>query len=250
MTRSLLRGQAVRYVRGVPVARYDEIADFYEANWSDHDADPVSIALFDLVGPLRGSRVLDLACGHGRISRELARRGGEVVGLDVSKQLLKRATARESADGFGITYIHGDAASPSVLLGEVFDAIVCSFGLSDIDDLEGAIATVARLLNPHGRFVFSMLHPCFGGGQDVSGSWPAWRTYYDEGWWVADRTRSTLRQRVGSNHRMLSTYFNVLSRQDLVIDRVIEPQPPANWKHQQLDAARLPAFLVARAIRK
>jgi ubiquinone/menaquinone biosynthesis C-methylase UbiE len=93
---------------------------------------------------------------------------------------LERAIARESAHGFGITYIHGDAASPSVLIGEVFDAIVCSFGLSDLDDLEGAIATVARLLNPH--VIFSMFHPCFGGGQDVSGSWPAWRTNYDEGW--------------------------------------------------------------------
>jgi hypothetical protein len=49
---------------------------------------------------------------------------------------------------------------------------------------------------------------------------------------------------------MLSTYFNVLSRQDLVIDRVNEPQPLANWKEKQLDAARLRAFLVARAIRK
>jgi hypothetical protein len=49
---------------------------------------------------------------------------------------------------------------------------------------------------------------------------------------------------------MLSTYFNVLSRLDLVIDCVNEPQPLANWKEQQLDAARLPAFLVARAIRK
>ena len=165
LTRSLLRGQAVRYVRGVPTGRYDEIADFYEASWSDHCADPVSIALIDLVASLRGSRVLDLACGHGRIGRELARRGAEVVVLDASKQLLKRATAQESADGLGITYIHGDAASPSVLLGEVFDAIGCSFGLSDIDDLEGAIETVARLLNPHGRFIFSMLHPALVAGR-------------------------------------------------------------------------------------
>ena len=238
----------MRYVRGVPTARYDEIADFYEANWIDEYTDPVSVALFDLLGPLHGARVLDLACGHGRMTRELARRGAVVVGLDVSQQLLERARAREATDGLGISYIHGDAASQSVLSAEVFDIIVCSFGLSDIDDLEGAAATVARLLAPHGRFVFGILHPCFAGGQDISGSWPSGGAYYDEGWWVADGASSILRQRVGSNHRMLSTYFNVLSRHNLMIDRVIEPLPQASWREQRFEAARLPTFLAARAI--
>jgi SAM-dependent methyltransferase len=156
-----------------PAARYDAVADFYQTGWPDTYTDPASVALFELLGPPADERVLDLACGHGRISRELARRGARVVGVDLSTALLDRARARDADEPLPISYVHGDAASRSLLDGEVFDAVVCSFGLSDIDDLDGAIATVARLLAPGGRFVFSLLHPCFAGGQDVSGSWPS-----------------------------------------------------------------------------
>lgn len=232
-----------------PAARYDAIADFYQAGWPDTYTDPTSVALFELLGPVAGKRVLDLACGHGRISRELARRGTRVVGVDLSGALLDRARALDADEPLPIAYVHGDAASRSLLEGEVFDAVVCSFGLSDIDDLDGAIATVARLLAPGGHFVFSLLHPCFAGGQDVSGSWPSWGSYHDESWWVAGGALSSLRRQVGANHRMLSTYVNTVRGHGLVIDRLAEPRPPKEWRERRLDAARFPVFLVARARR-
>jgi SAM-dependent methyltransferase len=120
----------------VPTARYDSVAEFYEAGWRDQYDDAVSVALFNLLEPLRAAQVLDLACGHGRISRELARRGAQVVGLDLSGAMLDRARAIEAREGLEIRYVQGDAASPSVLEGEAFDTVVCSFGLSDIDDLD------------------------------------------------------------------------------------------------------------------
>jgi SAM-dependent methyltransferase len=156
--------------------------------------DSVSVALFGLLGSVRGARVLDLACGHGRITRELAQRGAKVVGLDFSGALLDRARALEATDRLRITYIHADAASRSILDGEVFDVVVCRFGFSDIDDLDGTVATVTRVLEPTGRLVFSLLHPFFGGGRDVSGSWASAGSYYDEGWWVADGALSSLRR--------------------------------------------------------
>jgi SAM-dependent methyltransferase len=131
-----------------------------------------------------------------------------------------------------------------------FDAVVSTFGLSDIDNLDCAMATVARVLAPGGRFVFSLLHPCFGGGKDVSGSWPATGSYYDEGWWVADGALSSLRRQVGANHRTLSTYVNMLRSHGLGIDTIAEPHPACEWSAQRPDAARLPVFLVARAVRR
>ncbi len=80
--------ELLRYVRPVTIARYDEVAEFYQTGWPDTYVDPVSVALFDLLGSVRGARVLELARGHGRITRELARRGAEVVGLDLSGALL------------------------------------------------------------------------------------------------------------------------------------------------------------------
>ncbi len=50
----------------------------------------------------------------------------------------------------GIRYVHADiaAAIPAGLAADTFDAVTCNFGLSDIDDLDGAIATVQAVLKP------------------------------------------------------------------------------------------------------
>ncbi len=228
------------------LARYDAVADFYISGFDVTD-DSVSVALLDLVGPVDGLRVLDVACGHGRITRELSRRGAEVVGIDISGNLLRKAGEAERDEPRGIRYIHADVTSglPSKA---PFDVATCSFGLSDIDDLDGAIAAVSAALRPRGRFVFSILHPCFAGGKDVSGSWPTAGSYYDEGHWTAQDALSTLRRQVGASHRMLSTYLNTLRRHDLWLDQMAEPLPAPDWD-QAHDADRKPVFLVARTVK-
>ena len=126
--------------------------------------------------------------------------------------------------------------------------MTCSFGLSDIDDLDGAITAISTALRPRGRFVFSILHPCFAGGQDISGSWPTAGSYYDEGRWTAKDTLSTLRRQVGANHRMLSTYLSTLRRHNLWLDQIAEPLPAPDWD-QAHDADRKPVYLVVRSIK-
>ena len=85
--------------------------------------------------------------------------------------------------------------------------------LTDIDDLGGLLANVARLLRSGGWFVFSLLHPCFPGwDSDAPSSWPPDQGYYQEGWWLASNTG--YRGQVGSSHRMISTYLNSLAGTD------------------------------------
>ncbi len=103
---------------------------------------------------------------------------------------------------------------------------------------------VALALRPNGRFVFSILHPCFGGSESVSGSWPSGSTYYDERWWQADGILSTLRREVGANHRTLSTYLSTAGRHGLHIQRIDEPEPESAWKTERPDAAAQPVYLV------
>jgi SAM-dependent methyltransferase len=190
--------------------------------------------------------VLDLACGHGRVSRELARLGAQVTGVDLSAALLAKARAQEEATPLGIHYLHADAADAPELPA-AFDAVVCNFGLADIDDLDGTLATARRVLAPGGSFVFSILHPCFAGTDVVAGTWPADGRYHDEGFWTPSTASSALRRRVGANHRTLSTYVNTLSRHGLSITAMTEPDPPAEWKtDDRREAARFPVFLVAR----
>jgi 2-polyprenyl-3-methyl-5-hydroxy-6-metoxy-1,4-benzoquinol methylase len=235
------------YCRGMAESRYDAIADFYVSGFDSAD-DPTSRALLDLLGPVGGLDLLDVACGHGRITRELARRGAKVVGVDASGKLIDRARELERKEPVGIRYIHADIAAAGALSGSAFDVVACHFGLSDIDDLNGAVAAISAALRPRGRFVFSILHPCFGGGQDIAGSWPTASSYYDEGHWTAREARSTLRGRVGAHHRMLSTYLGTLRRYHLWLDRVAEPRPPPAWDPAH-DADRKPVHLVVRSVK-
>jgi ubiquinone/menaquinone biosynthesis C-methylase UbiE len=162
--------------------------------------DPATVALLDLAGDVSGLRLLEVACGQGRVARELARRGAALTGLDISAALLARARAYEAAEPLGIRYLHADVTSGGVLEGQVFDGVVCNYGLSDIDDLDGLLANVARLLRPGGWFVFSLLHPCFPGwDSDAPSSWPPGRGYYQEGLWLA----SVIERRIQTCRREL-----------------------------------------------
>jgi len=235
------------YSRNMAYARYDAVADFYVTGF-DSLTDSVSQALLTMLEPVTGSRVLDVACGHGRVTRELARRGAHVVGIDISGELIRRAEEVERGDPLGISYRHADVTAPRAVGGSEFDLVACSYGLSDIDDLDGAIGAISGALRPGGRFVFSILHPCFGGGEDISGSWPTTGTYYDEARWIAQERRSTLRRQVGASHRMLSTYLGTLRRHNLWLDQIAEPPPAPDWDPAH-DADRKPVHLAVRAIK-
>jgi SAM-dependent methyltransferase len=224
------------------------VADFYETGWTDTYNDPVVVSLFELLGPVSGQKALDVACGHGRISRELARRGAHVVGVDLSAALVDKARTIEDEAPLGVEYVQADIGSWAPPPG-LFDAVTCCFGLSDIDDLDGLVDTVVQALRSGGRFVFCLLHPCFAGDGDVSGSWPTDATYYDEGWWLPAGRASSLRRQVGANHRMLSTYLNRFVAHRLRFDAIVEPPPPGAWTAEELSAAKFPAFLAGRCIK-
>jgi SAM-dependent methyltransferase len=233
----------------VDAARYDQVADSYAVEHGSAD-DPVSTAVMAIVGPVAGRRVLDIACGHGRLTRSLASRGARVTGIDISSALIEKARAAEARRSLGITYVVADIARWQSPEPATFDLVTCNFGLSDIDDLPACATAVAAALRPGGVFAFGILHPCFAGGRDVSGSWPSGRTYYDEGRWTADGALSTLRRVVGANHRTLSTYVNTLHAHGLILSQLAEPRPADGWAAIRPDAASFPVFLVARCIRQ
>jgi len=230
-------------------ARYDEVADFYVTEMGAGIDDPVTAALLDLAGEVTGRRLLDLACGQGRVARELASRGASVTGVDLSAALIDQARAAEEAHRLGIEYLAGDAGDNDMFDTGSFDGVVCHFGVSDIDDLAATLRTVRRVLRPGGYFVLSLLHPCFPGWtENVSASWPRGSGYFAEGWWRSQAARSLLRRQVGSNHRMISTYLNALVSHDLPIESVVEPPPPSAWLAENPEMDPVPTFLVLRCV--
>ena len=205
------------------LARYDEFAEWYE-QWIG-DAPSLIAAQDGLLPPVAGARVLDLACRQGRMSRYLARRGADVLGVDVSAAMLSKARAAGPA---GITYLRADVTgAPTWWDGRPFDGCTCELALMDIDDLAGALATVAAVLRPGGWFVASIVHPCFPGNGRGQSSWPPGGGYEREGWWTSPgHNPEGVRIRVGATHRKLSTVLNALRDAGLEAERFAEPPAP------------------------
>ena len=107
-----------------------------------------------------GARVLDLACGHGRIALELARRGCRVTSLDLSEPSL--ALAREAAerDGLDVDFVHGDMRE--LPFADEFDAVVnvySSWGYFESeDDDQRVFDEVAKALRAGGAFLIDTVH--------------------------------------------------------------------------------------------
>jgi 2-polyprenyl-3-methyl-5-hydroxy-6-metoxy-1,4-benzoquinol methylase len=215
-------------MNGEPEPRYDQIADWYSTWVGDGNGIIVDGAGDFLPSTLPAMRVLDVACGHGRSSRGLARLGAVVEGVDLSAELITRARAREATDRLGIVYHAADVAQPETWWnGVAFDGAVCEMAVMDIENLDAMVNAVAKTLRPDGWFVVSTVHPCFPGNDAGLSSWPPDATYFDEGRWTSnDHNPEGVRIRVGSSHRTLATYFNTLIDAGFVIERLVEPRAP------------------------
>lgn len=233
------------------VSTYDEIAEWYD-EWAGDSIqdDPFFPEVEALMGDIAGQRVCDLACGQGRTSRRLADLGAQVVGVDLSANLLEIACRHEEAAPRGIEYLLADARHLDGMADETFDGVVCFMALMDFSDLAAALHSVERILRPGGWFVFATLHPCYNTSRseelEVETGWV--RTiggYFTEGHWISD-VRTGPPGKVGAYHRTLSTYFNALTDAGLMLERMSEPSAITTLSERRPVWAEVPAVLIAR----
>jgi demethylmenaquinone methyltransferase/2-methoxy-6-polyprenyl-1,4-benzoquinol methylase len=93
-----------------------------------------------------GDRVLDACCGTGDLAVAAARAGGRVTGLDFSERMLERARTKAPE----LEWVQGDALALPFEDGS-FDAATVGFGVRNLEDLEGGLAELRRVLRPGGR---------------------------------------------------------------------------------------------------
>ena len=103
-------------------------------------------------------RILDLACGHGRHSIELAKRGFSVVGLDYSAAFIQKAKADAKKAGVEVDFILGDMKELS--FNKDFDVVLLlftSFGFFSNKENKEVFNQINKSLKPNGRFLIDVI---------------------------------------------------------------------------------------------
>lgn len=138
-------------------------SEAYELVYDHRDEDEAA-QMIDLVeasvDPAPSDRILDVGCGRGRHARELARRGYDVTGIDLSESSITEARRMAHTEGLDVHFEVGDMRNP--VCDACFDGVVnlfTAFGYFDDDaENERALAAMATALRPDGWFVLDFLN--------------------------------------------------------------------------------------------
>jgi SAM-dependent methyltransferase len=250
----------------------DDLWQEYAQWWIDgftEGADPeyveqiMPLAATELAG---ARRVLDVGCGDGQITRLAAGLEGVdlAVGIDPTwnqirvavergharAESLARSRSRSARSGFA------RAAAAALPFGEgSFDAVVVCLVFEHVEHVDDAIAEIARVLEPGGRFCFFLNHPLLqtpGSGwiddQVLDPPEQYWRIgpYLTEAATVEEVEQGV---HIRFIHRPLSRYVNALAEHGLLVERMVEPAPPPGFlalAEEYADAATVPRLLYLR----
>ena len=118
--------------------------------------------LVQLLMPKEGERILDVGCGTGQLTAEIANAGADVIGIDASPEMIQAARKNFPKLRFEVC----DATTMG--FDQEFDAVFSNAALHWVLDQENAVACISRALQPGGRFVFEM-----GGRGNILEIWNA-----------------------------------------------------------------------------
>jgi len=142
---------------------YNAAADFYDASplsfWDYFGRRTIELASLPI-----GSRVLDVCCGAGASALPAAEAvgpTGNVVGVDLAKQLLESARAKAVQRRLGnIEFEVGDMLAMRFTVAS-FDAVVCMFGIFFVPDMAMAVSELWRRVRPGGKLAVTTWGPKF-----------------------------------------------------------------------------------------
>ena len=139
--------------------------DAHSQGWDDIRADPGihahNVELVDCLAEVvpAGGRVIDLGCGPGHHSVELAERGLAVTGVDYSEAMLARARAKAAERSVAIEFIQADLSTELPVSAPGYDAALCVSVLQVIPDPNAFLTRVHGLLRPGGHLLIEAALP-------------------------------------------------------------------------------------------
>ncbi|HZY69711.1 MAG TPA: class I SAM-dependent methyltransferase [Thermoplasmata archaeon] len=192
----------------------------------------ISERRLELLGPVRGRRLLELGCGAALWSASLARRGARVVAFDFSAARLRQASTEVRKRAVPVRLLRANAERLPFRAAS-FDLAFCDWGALTFADPRRTIPEAARVLRNGGRLVFSTANPLRSVVED-RGSRPIGRrlrwSYFDLG-----------RIRYGNevNFQLpFGGWVELFRASGLTLERLVEPRAPVGTRSTYLTKAQ------------
>jgi len=145
------------------IAKFSELAHRWWDPESEfrplHQINPLRLDWIDQRASLRGKRVLDVGCGGGILSDAMARRGADVLGIDLSTKALRVASLHAlEANTPSVRYREVSAETLAAESPAEFDVVTCMEMLEHVPDPLSVVAACASLVRPGGWLFFSTIN--------------------------------------------------------------------------------------------
>jgi ubiquinone/menaquinone biosynthesis C-methylase UbiE len=209
-------------------------------------------SIFELSAQSDFSAVIDIGCGSGFLTRELAKKAQHVVGIDMSRENINIARERY-ANIANIEFLNSTIEDYVLKLKTpCFTLVIANMSLMTTLYLDKVLESIARILKSGAHFVFTVTHPCF---------WPLYWKYAFEDWFDYKKeipieatfkiSLETCQGLVTTHiHRPLEQYVSSLLKVGFVIDKIFEPMPNKDIEAKYPKRWKYPRFLSMRCIRK
>ena len=123
-----------------------------------HDINPLRIRFIQSYADIAGKRIVDVGCGGGILTEGLAKHGADVLGIDLSEELIDIADLHGLESGVSAHYQKISAEALAQQQPESFDHVTCMEMLEHVPDAGSIISACATLVKPGGMVFFSTLN--------------------------------------------------------------------------------------------
>lgn len=233
----------------------EELWEINSGWWQDGFTDGADVEYVEQIIPMLAerlhgvTRVLDVGTGEGQLARLAGATGATAIGIDPTWAQIEVAKSKAGTP----QYARAEAAALP-FPDDAFDCVIACLVFEHISMVDEAIAEVARVLEPGGRFLFFLNHPLL---QTPGSGWIDDHILDEQYWRIGPYlVEADEIEEVEKNvfipfvHRPMSRYVNAMAANSLLLREMQEPPPPPGFLEkagEYGEAGTIPRLLLLRA---